>query len=131
MYCKNCGKELPNGSEICLYCGSKTNSATTNALRTAAKILMLLDVIGTFLGGIFYFIAPVASADQYGTVLSFLLMMPIGIGTLISLVWKIPMTVFYWKNVHDGMGGSLGLKICTLIFVDFTAGVLMLCDKDD
>jgi len=117
MYCKDCGKELPPGAEVCIYCGSKTSFATTKALRTAAKIIMLLGVISTFFSGIVLLFLPVFWLR--------------GLGILITLAWQVPMTVSYWKNVHDGMGGSTGFKVCTLIFVSTISGILMLCDKED
>lgn len=30
MYCKNCGKELPNGAAFCPECGTKQNNVTAN-----------------------------------------------------------------------------------------------------
>ena len=49
---------------------------------------------------------------------------------LIPLAWCIPMTMAYWKKLKTGEPISVGFKICTLLFVNTIAGILMLCDKD-
>lgn len=50
-----------------------------------------------------------------------------GIATLgIALLWCIPMTVHYCKNTYFV---GTGFKICTLLFVNTIAGILMLCDN--
>lgn len=50
---------------------------------------------------------------------------------LIPLCWTIPMTVYYWRAVSERRRVGLGFKICTLLFVNTVAGILMLCDGDD
>lgn len=50
---------------------------------------------------------------------------------LISLVWKIPMTVRYCKSIDkSGLPVGTGFKICSLLFVSMIAGILMLCDNE-
>lgn len=36
MYCKKCGKEMPNGVQFCPACGTKTDSAPTAAKATVS-----------------------------------------------------------------------------------------------
>lgn len=31
MFCQKCGKELPNGSSFCPYCGAHTNISSSNS----------------------------------------------------------------------------------------------------
>ena len=50
---------------------------------------------------------------------------------LIPLAWCIPMTISYSNKLKNGLPVSTGFKICTLLFVNTIAGILMLCDKDN
>lgn len=39
MYCNNCGKEIPDGSEFCNFCGNKTGGKEVSSLeKTGQKI---------------------------------------------------------------------------------------------
>ncbi len=107
-YCPNCGSQIPDGASFCPNCGCATASPQSqpvqpvnqgeNVLRTLAKVFMVLGCV--------------ASA-------SFL---------LIPLLWTIPMTVTYFKRTEQGLPVSTAFKICSLLFVNLIAGVLMLCD---
>lgn len=103
-YCNHCGTQLVDDAVVCTNCGCAVENAPAkeekNTLRTVAKIFMLLGCIG--------------SAFLY----------------LIPLCWTIPMTVYYWKAVRDNKPVSTAFKICSLIFVNVVAGILMLCDKE-
>lgn len=47
-----------------------------------------------------------------------------------TLIWTIPMTVYYWKKVNDNEPVGTAFKICSLLFVNIVAGILMLCDDN-
>lgn len=49
---------------------------------------------------------------------------------LLPLAWTIPMTVSYSRKIESGETVSTGFKVCTLLFVNLIAGILMLCDND-
>lgn len=49
---------------------------------------------------------------------------------LIPLCWTIPMTVKYFNSVKEGKDVSTGFKVCSLIFVNLIAGILMLVGDD-
>ncbi len=38
------------------------------------------------------------------------------------------MTMYYWKSIDNGEKVPMSFKICSLIFVNTIAGILMLCD---
>ncbi len=40
------------------------------------------------------------------------------------------MTISYFNHVRDRQPVSVGFKICSLLFVNLIAGILMLCDSD-
>jgi hypothetical protein len=46
----------------------------------------------------------------------------------IGLVWCLPMIFSYSKKLQTGAPVSTGFKVCTLLFVNTIAGILMLCD---
>ncbi len=50
---------------------------------------------------------------------------------LIPLVWTIPMTIHYCNAKKNGNPIGIGFKICSLLFVNLIAGILMLCDNND
>ena len=50
---------------------------------------------------------------------------------LLPLAWCIPMTVYYKKCIKEGTPVSTTFKIFALIFVNLTAGIIMLCDKSE
>lgn len=47
----------------------------------------------------------------------------------IPLAWCIPMTVVVFKTYNRGCDVSTGMKVCTLLFVNLVAGIIMLCIK--
>ena len=116
-YCAKCGAEMLDEAVICVKCGSfvnceePLNSASalpqqeSNAA-VAAKIFMLLS-----------------------TVLYSVLAVFFGIWWLIALAWCLPMTIVYFKKTRQGEAIGAGFKICTLLFVNLIAGILMLCDE--
>ena len=107
-YCSHCGSQLVDDAVVCTNCGCaaenvpvKEEKEEKNTLRMIAKIFMLLGCIG--------------SAFLY----------------LIPLCWTIPMTVYYWKAVKNNTPVSTAFKVCSLIFVNLVAGILMLCDHNE
>lgn len=50
---------------------------------------------------------------------------------IIPLAWCIPMTVYYRRRTKEGAPVSMAFKIFALIFVNLTAGLLMICDKSE
>lgn len=49
---------------------------------------------------------------------------------LLPLFWCIPMTVSYSNKIKKNKPVSTGFKVCVLLFVNWIAGILMLCDKE-
>ena len=109
-YCTKCGNQLADDAVICTNCGCTTaeykSAASTESAVSAEDGMKLaakiLMVVGTVAMGMYLF----------------------------PLIWCIPMTLSYWNKVKNGEPGSMGFKICTLLFVNTIAGILMLCVKD-
>ena len=49
---------------------------------------------------------------------------------MIFTIVCVSMTVHYFRAVYDRGNVGIGFKICTLLFVSWIAGILMLCDND-
>ena len=51
--------------------------------------------------------------------------------TIIGLAWGIPMTVHAWKIYKGQRNNTIAFGVCTLIFVNIIAGILLLVSKKD
>lgn len=109
-YCRNCGAEVADEAIVCIHCGcatgnsipkSKPADSNSETLRMIAKIFMVLGCI--------------ASAAAF----------------LIPLCWTVPMTVKYWRACENNEPVSTAFKVCSLLFVNMIAGILMLCDNEN
>lgn len=105
MFCTNCGTELNDKALICPNCGVPTDNYVSSkkagdkeGLRTATKILLILSCVFSVFS------------------------------LLIPLAWCLPMTLHYNKTVDNGEKVGVGFKVCTLLFVNTIAGILMLCE---
>ncbi len=49
---------------------------------------------------------------------------------LLPLAWCLPMTISIWKSLDNRQPISTAMKVCTLLFVNLIAGVLLLCDNE-
>ena len=131
-YCTHCGKELPEGTAFCPDCGTAVGTAQPkperpapvveekkeepgrrNGLQTTALVFMFVEFGFLGLMGLIYLFLLGALALLY----------------LIPLAWMIPMTVHYAKITRTGKSPTTGFKVCTLLFVNLIAGILMLCDS--
>jgi uncharacterized membrane protein YvbJ len=114
-YCSKCGAELKENSAYCSMCGSPVENPGFNGyqyqygyqpqrqesgIAVAAKIFMIIGTISLALSTF-----------------------------LIGLIWALPMTIHYFNKIKMGQDVGLGFKICTILFVNTIAGILMLCDR--
>ena len=104
-YCTHCGKEIHDEAVICTGCGCAVNEIKTkkssNGLNSAISIFM---IIGTIFSAFLY---------------------------LIPLAWCIPMTISVNSKINNNEKIGTGLKVCTLLFVNMIAGILLLCRNED
>ncbi len=111
-FCANCGATLVDEAVFCPACGSAVEAGITmqqpvvapakeSGLSLAAKILM---IIGTIITAISTF----------------------GVG----LAWTLPMTISYCNKIKRGAKIGTGFKVCSLLFVNTIAGILMFCDSE-
>ncbi len=112
-YCTYCGAEMFDDAVMCVKCGRmvETSQNTWQAqqpkqsrgeLSGLSLVALILMILGTVASG----------------------------WLLVPLAWCIPMCISYSRKIKNGEYISTGFKICTLIFVNTIAGILMLCDKE-
>ena len=49
----------------------------------------------------------------------------------IPLIWRIPMTIHAFKKINNNEAMGTGFKVCTLLFTNLVAGILMFVIKDE
>lgn len=155
--CKNCGAENFEINTECEKCKQpllkehftpptyqETPNATSNdipsieyyypasnGLSIAAKVIMIINTSALGLLSLFCFISWIALLTSkiyelhFFAVLFFICMWISIAFTIITLL----MTVSYAKKINLKQPISTAFKVCTLLFVSFLAGILMLLDS--
>ena len=103
-YCQKCGKEVNDEAVVCIHCGCPINS--TKIISQNSNGLKTTAKIFMIISTIIFAI------------------------WLIPLCWCIPMIVNLSDSIRTNKPLSIEFKICTLLFVNVVAGILLLCDKD-
>lgn len=109
-YCVHCGAEIHEEAVICVKCGCNVepnNPALVQQVQSKDDTLSIVIKVFLILGCI-----------SQGWL-------------LIPLIWCIPMTVSIFHSLRDNRPIGMGMKICTLIFVNLIAGVCLLCMNDE
>ncbi len=99
-YCANCGNAVEDNATYCSKCGAPCGSVKKPS--TIKAVAEVFMILGCISSG----------------------------WALIPLCWTIPMTVKYFRSVKEGRDVSTGFKVCSLIFVNLIAGILMLVGDD-
>lgn len=153
-YCTHCGKEIPDEAEICIHCGCRvspkkanSSSGSSKVLSTIALVLMILAIAGcvfSSITGIVLLAVPEileaipTDGMTPGELQSFQVAMDmlrtlswaLFILCLLPLAWTIPMTVHLGKQMRNEGALGTAFKVCTLIFVNVIAGILLLCREE-
>ena len=157
MFCPNCGTEIMKEALFCGNCGFKVEDFVINtetpaepaapsfeftpAQEEAPVLQPTQPVVATeqnysdpeFQAGNQF--QPLESNDTLVTVTKIFLIIGCVINAvsfwLIPLAWCIPMTLSIFKSFKTGRPIGMGMKICTLLFVNLIAGICLLCMKDD
>ena len=108
-YCVNCGNQLHDEAVICVKCGYGTGTENQTSLCGNSENSALSIAVKIFL-----------------------ILGCIGQGwLLLPLAWCLPMTISIFKALRENRPIGIGLKICTLLFVNMIAGICLLCMDDD
>ncbi len=119
MYCKNCGKELPDGAKFCRECGAAQSEAYTNRnasgfqappyvmpvyVKKEYNILAILGLVFSFLvciAGLVLSILGYRKADEMGgegkgLALAGIIVSAVSIGLVVlTLVIYLPVALYY------------------------------------
>lgn len=113
-YCCYCGKELPDDAQFCIHCGKSVSGAGTEGRaqgEQAERCSVKKSEVDTLIE-IFLLIACIIN----------------GIATLgIALAWCIPMRKIILNDMRNGVPVSIAMKVCTILFVNTIAGILLFC----
>lgn len=108
-YCTKCGAEILDEASFCPKCGCATGYQPEKNEEIAKEPSTLKLVAKVFM---------ILSCVAFAV-------------TIIPLCWMIPMTISYCNKIKAHEPISLEFKICTLIFINSIAGILMLCDNEN
>lgn len=141
--CERCGCPLPkNQFETVVAHPNNTTSqpvstsfyvistpSQNRALRTVASVFLIiscvLSAIAAFTMFVLWTVSIVSEIKFLATM--YLILALIG---LIHMIVGICMTVKYQTKTSGNGNVGVGFKICTLLFVNAVAGILMLCDNN-
>lgn len=113
MYCVKCGAKINDEAMFCSECGAPTTNNQPKAEPVTTAPTAKKDDTLQIVAKVFMIISCVVTGFY-----------------LIPLAWTIPMTIHYCNKIKNNEPVGTGFKICTLLFVNTVAGILMLCDKD-
>lgn len=108
-FCPNCGTQLPESYSFCPNCGAAVYLQNNEYEQPIGSNSALSSVAKAFM--------------IVGTVFMGFYLIP--------LLWCLPMTIHYFDATKNNQTVSTGFKVCTLLFVNTIAGILMLCDKEN
>lgn len=137
-FCQYCGAEVHEEAVVCVHCGrsidqpKKSGSqSNANTLITIAKVFMIISCAGIPAFGLLYGLIMLATALATATTEIIIAAVAFLIGFCIPLAWMLPLTI----NVHNKSKNhepiGVGIKVCTLLFVNVVAGILLLCANDE
>ncbi len=123
-YCSYCGTQLDDDASFCSSCGKATDSTAQGNVQTSAQQVYAQQAAQQE-------VKDNATLKTIIFVLMILTCIFMGIFTFgIALAWCIPMTVMVRKRMKTGCPVGMALKVCTLIFVNTIAGILLLTLED-
>ena len=120
-YCHHCGKEVENGNKFCPYCGALQDRYSDDYRYEERKDEYEESKTSS---------SKVASEAQTGLDLAvkiFMVLSTVAFGfAIIPLIWMVPMTIHAFHKADNNEEYGIGFSICSLIFVDVVAGILMI-----
>ena len=136
-FCKNCGTQLEDVAAFCTNCGTACEQPEAQQVNVAQQQYVQQPYAQqqyaqqAYAQQVYYQPAPKASGlATAAKVLMIISTIVMGL-YIIPLAWCLPMTISYSKKIKNNIPVSTGFKVCTLLFVNTIAGILMLCDKDN
>ena len=120
-YCHHCGKEVENGNKFCPYCGALQDRYSDDYRYEERKDEYEESKNSS---------SKSASEAQTGLDLAvkiFMVLSTVAFGFLLfPLIWMVPMTIHAFHKADNNEEYGIGFSVCSLIFVDVVAGILMI-----
>ncbi len=104
-FCQKCGKEIAEEAVICPGCGCavEQKKAENGGNDGLAVAAKIFLILGCIAQG----------------------------WLLLPLAWCLPITISVCNRMKRNEPVGTGLKVCSLLFVNTIAGILLLCRSDD
>ncbi len=108
-FCVHCGNEIHDDAVICVKCGrqienqNQSNKPINNEDDTMSMVVKVFLILGCIAQG----------------------------WAILPLAWCIPITISVFNGFRDKKPIGMGVKICTLLFVNLVAGICLLCINDE
>lgn len=149
MYCSNCGKEINDYVTFCPLCGAKVghenrmemplyqkSENSNKTLYTVAMVFSIITIATSIITSIFLIICGLVSLRIYDTsdsevfsiAISYIV---IAVLALVTLIYRIPMTITISKAIKNKTSLSVAFKVCTLLFLNVISGILLLCASEN
>ena len=137
MFCSNCGTKLPDNAVVCPSCGAgvdpipQPNTPPQGAYQQ--PYYPPQDAYQQPVYPAYSAAQKTARDDGMAIAIKVLLILSCIVAAgecLVPLAWCLPMTISIWKSLDNHEPISDAMKICTLIFVNLVAGILLLCDDE-
>ena len=128
-FCCYCGNEMHDEAVICVKCGRSVVVQQPTPMMQQQSMPMMSQQPMPMMSQ-----TPVKQEDNTlaMVVKIFLILGCISQGWLVvPLAWCLPITISIFNRFKDGRPIGMGLKICTLLFVNLIAGICLLCMNDD
>lgn len=101
-YCSHCGHEVVEEAVVCPSCGCQVGEVPEKKAddnKVFALIIKIFMILGCIATG----------------------------WSLIPLLWTIPLTVHVCRRLDRKEPIGVGVKVCSLLFVNLIAGIMLLC----
>lgn len=147
--CQNCGAQNFDIRSTCERCGAPITalqvpyykqqgikpeaSRQNSGLTVAAKVFMVISTVSNAIAFLLFFIiwmiAVSAAKKNHDADIPAIIAFIYTIVFLIPFIVSLFMTMKYFTKVNGREDVSVAFKVCTLLFVNLVAGILMLCDN--
>ena len=137
-FCQHCGAEIHDEAVVCVHCGRSIESPkksgssnNANTLITIAKVFMIISCVAYPAIGLLYGLIMLIPAIATAMTELIIVGVVILVCFCIPLAWTLPLTLTVHNKSKNHEPIGIGLKICTLLFVNVIAGILLLCANDE
>lgn len=135
-YCQHCGGEIHEEAVVCIHCGRavkevSSNNSSAKTLIQVAKVFMIISCVAAPAFGLLYGSILTIAAAASGTASALIAAIMVMVLCCVPLSWTLPLTLNVIRKQKSNEPIGTGVKVCTLIFVNLVAGILLLCANED